>query len=112
VPERYVPERGDLVWLNFHPQRGHEQQGRRPAVVVSPRIYNQRSGLALFCPITSKTKDYPFEVQLPENCTIQGAILSDQLKSLDWKMRDADFICRCGSATLHELLAKVKTLTE
>ena len=85
----YVPERGDVVWLSFNPQVGHEQSGHRPAVVISPRAYNRRVGLALFCPITSQVKGYPFEVVLPAGLGVEGAVLSDQIKSLDWRVRKA-----------------------
>jgi len=88
VSSNYVPERGDIVWLNFDPQAGHEQAGKRPAVVLSPRAYNQKVGLALFCPITNQRKGYPFEVNIPEGLEIGGVILSDQIKSLDWRSRD------------------------
>ena len=83
--KRYVPERGDLVWLQFTPQSGHEQSGRRPAVVLSPRAYNEKVGLALFCPVASKRKGYPFEVVLPPALPVHGVILSNQMKSLDWQ---------------------------
>ncbi len=85
----YVPSRGDVVWLTFNPQSGHEQAGRRPAVVLSPRAYNAKVGLAIFCPVTSKVKGYPFEVALPEGFAVQGVILADQVKSLDWRARRA-----------------------
>ncbi|MGE5542430.1 MAG: type II toxin-antitoxin system PemK/MazF family toxin, partial [Bacillota bacterium] len=81
--ERYVPDRGDLVWLSFDPRAGHEQSGRRPAFTVSPRPYNEITGLALFCPITSRVKGYPFEVPVPTGTPASGVILSDQIKSLD-----------------------------
>src|SRR5438874_3778944 len=93
MPRGYAPDRGDLVWLEFNPQAGHEQAGRRPALVISPRTYNRRVGLALFCPITSQVKGYPFEVVLPEGLKAQGAILCDQIKSLDWRARDARRLC-------------------
>jgi mRNA interferase MazF len=80
--KNYIPERGDIVWLNFTPQTGHEQMGRRPAIVISPFDYNEKVGLGLFCPITSKIKGYPFEVKI-ENKKIDGVVLSDQIKSLD-----------------------------
>ncbi len=83
----FVPDRGDVVWLAFDPQTGHEQSGRRPALVLSPKAYNAKTNLALFCPVTSRIKGYPFEVNLPTDGKITGAILSDQIKSLDWKMR-------------------------
>jgi mRNA interferase MazF len=79
----YVPDRGDLVWLEFTPQAGSEQRGRRPALVLSPKTYNGKVGLALFCPVTSKIKGYPFEVKLPDGSEVSGVVLSDQLKSLD-----------------------------
>ena len=107
----YVPERGDVVWLTFDPQAGHEQAGRRLAIVVSPRAYNEKVGLALFCPLTARRKGYPYEIEIPRDLAISGVVLSDQLKSLDWRARKAEFICRLpGHATL-ELLAKTRTLT-
>lgn len=91
VNDAYIPEKGDLVWLDFDPQRGHEQKGRRPAIVVSQKIYNRKVGLTLFCPITSHIKGYPFEILL-SNHAINGCILSDQVKSLDWHQRNCEFI--------------------
>lgn len=107
----YVPERGDVVWLTFDPQAGHEQAGRRPAVVVSPRAYNGKVGLALFCPVTGKRKNYPYEVQIPGDLAISGVILSDQLKSLDWRARKAQHICRLPTHATLDVLAKIRTLT-
>lgn len=104
-----VPDEGDIVWLNFTPQSGHEQAGRRPAVVLSPKAYNQRSGLLLCVPITSQIKGYPFEVPLSGGGA-SGAALADQVKSLDWKSHLAQ---RKGQATgteLAEIKAKVKAL--
>src|SRR3954451_20673566 len=92
--QSYVPERGDLVWLTFHPQAGHEQAGRRPAVVLSPQTYNKRAGLAVFVPVTRQQKENPFEVLFPTNLPISGVVLSDQLKSLDWRARETTFIAR------------------
>lgn len=109
-PMAYVPGRGDLVWISFTPQSGHEQAGRRPAVVLSPEAYNAKVGLAIFCPITSQIKNYPFEVLIPEGLDISGAILSDQVKSLDWKMRQAEFICTLPTSTLDEVMQKLGTL--
>lgn len=106
----YVPDRGDAVWLTFDPHAGHEQAGRRPAVVVSPRRYNARSGLALFCPVTSQVKGYPFEVLLPAELPVDGAILSDQVRSLDWRARKAARICALPSATIEEVVGKLQTL--
>jgi len=82
VPRRYVPRRGDIVWLSFTPQAGHEQAGRRPALVLSPSAYNRKVGLALFCPVTSRVKGYPFEVTVPKGLSVAGVVLADQVKSL------------------------------
>lgn len=106
----YVPDRGDLVWLSFDPQSGHEQSGSRPALVISPQRYNERSGLAIFCPVTSRIKGYPFEVKLPEDAPVRGAILSDQLKSLDWKARRAERIGESPAETMQEVLGKIRAL--
>ena len=111
-PPRYVPARGDLVWLQFDPRAGHEQAGRRPAVVISPDDYNRRVGLALFCPVTSKPKGYPFEVLLPEGLEVTGAILSDQLKSLDWRARRAARIANLPGPVFEEVIARVRALIE
>ena len=106
----YIPERGDVVWLTFSPQAGHEQAGIRPALVVSPAAYNGRVGLALFCPLTTQVKGYPFEVVLPAGLKAKGAVLADQIKSLDWKARRAQFVARLPAEPLAEILAKVVTL--
>lgn len=106
----YVVERGHLVWLNFDPQAGHEQAGRRLALVLSPARYNDRTGLALVCPITSQTKGYPFEVPLPSNLVLRGVILADQLKSVDWRAREAQFADQCPKAVLSGVLARVAPL--
>ena len=106
----YTPERGDVVWLNFTPQSGHEQAGRRPAIVISPAAYNKKVGLALFCPITSQVKGYPFEVALPKNSKISGVILADQIKSLDWKAREVKFIEKTSKEIVTNLLNKLRTL--
>jgi mRNA interferase MazF len=106
----YVPERGDIVWLRFNPQAGHEQAGRRPALVISRKIYNAKTNLALFCPITSHVKGYPFEVILPADGRITGAILSDQIKSLDWKVREAKLIVKTSPEILAEVVGKAHTL--
>lgn len=112
MPGRYIPARGDLVWLQFDPQSGHAQRGRRPALVVSPQAYNGRVGLALFCPITSQAKGYPFEVALPASSKVSGVILADQLKSLDWGARQAQRIESAPPDVVDEVLAKVLTLLE
>lgn len=106
----YVPRRGDIVWLTFTPQAGHEQAGRRPAVVLSPHAYNAKVGLALLCPITSAIKGYPFEVILPHGLPISGVILADQIKSLDWYARVAEFICALPDAVTQEVLQKIGLL--
>lgn len=106
----YIPNRGDIVWLTFNPQAGHEQAGRRPALVLSPAAYNGKVGLAILCPITSQIKGYPFEVLIPDGLKISGAILSDQVKSLDWKVRQAEFICKLTPDALDEVLQKLNTL--
>jgi mRNA interferase MazF len=106
----YVPDRGDAVWLNFNPQSGHEQSGRRPAIVLSPAAYNKKVGLAIFCPITTQVKGYPFEVVIPAGLKVSGAILSDQVKSFDWKHRNARLIIRLPPLTTKEVLDKLKVL--
>lgn len=106
----YVPERGDVVWIDFNPQAGHEQSGRRPAAVLSPKAYNRKVGLAIFCPITSRIKGYPFEVKIPSEAKVTGVILSDQVKSLDWRVRKAEFISSLPVEVIDEVLAKLGTL--
>lgn len=110
--KRYVPRRGDAIWISLNPQAGHEQAGRRPAVVLSPESYNAKVGLGLFCPITGKVKGYPFEVRIPEGQEVSGVALSDQIKSLDWRARRAEFICHLPSATIGEVLAKARALLD
>lgn len=109
-PGSYVPRRGDAVWLIFDPTAGHEQAGRRPAVVISPVEYNQKVGLALFCPITSRVKGYPFEVVLPDGLPISGAVLTDQIKSLDWKARRARRICALPDDTMLAITRRLAAL--
>jgi len=92
-PSAYVPERGDAVWISLDPQAGHEQAGRRPALVLSPSSYNRRVGLALFCPITRQVKGYPFEVVIPPGLDVVGVVLADAIKSLDWRARRVEHIC-------------------
>ena len=109
VKKEYVPERGDIVWLNFNPQSGHEQKGKRPAVVISPGEYNEKPGLCLFCPITSVTKGYPFEVRI-KNKKINGVVLSDQIKSLDWKTIKIEFIIKIAPDKINEIVEKIGVL--
>ncbi len=106
----YVPDRGDVVWITLNPQAGHEQAGRRPALVLSPAPYNARAGLAILCPITNQVKGYPFEVQIPEGLAVSGVVLADQVKSLDWQEREAAFLCSVPAATLQEVLQKLSRL--
>ena len=106
----YVPDRGDVIWITLNPQAGHEQAGRRPAVVLSPKAYNGRVGLAILCPVTGQTKGYPFEVAVPGGLPVSGVILSDQVKSLDWRARNAEYACTLASETVTEVLRKLHTL--
>ncbi len=105
----YVPERGDVVWLDFNPVRGHEQSGRRPALVVSSQKYNAKSGLALVCPITSQVKGYPFEVAL-DSKLVQGVILADQIRGIDWKERKAEKISTVSETVVAEAQDYIKKL--
>ncbi len=107
VKTGYFPKRGDLIWVDFAPQTGHEQAGRRPAVVISNSLYSRKVGLLMACPITSQRKHYPFEVLLPEGLPISGVILADQARSLDCKSRRAAFIGRLKEDALAETLAKL-----
>jgi len=108
----YVPQRGEIVWLTFTPQAGHEQAGRRPALVLSPREYNSKVGLAVLCPITRQAKGYPFEVALPPRLRIEGVILADQVRNLDWRARQAERIGRVPPATLGAVIEKLLALLE
>lgn len=105
----YIPNRGDIVWLNFTPQAGHEQMGTRPALILSPEKYNKKTGLAVCCPITSNVKGYPFEV-LVSGKKINGAVLSDHLKNLDWKVRKAKFIERASKEVVEQCSMKISAL--
>ena len=107
---KYIPERGDVIWINMNPQVGHEQAGRRPAIVMSPSAYNSKVGLALLCPITNQVKGYPFEVIIPEGFDISGAILSDQVKSLDWKRRNAELFIKIPETVVSEVFKKLEVL--
>ena len=110
MPVRYVPERGDIAWMCFDPQAGHEQAGRRPALILSPREYNHRVGLTLLCPVTHQIKGYPFEVLLPKGLKATGAVLADQLKSMDWNARRAEFICKAPDAVVFDVIGKAQSL--
>src|SRR5437868_4449248 len=106
----YVPDRGDAVWISFNPQAGRKQAGRRPAVVLSPSRYNGRVGLAIVCPITNQAKGYPFEVAVPPGLAVTGVILADHVRSVDWQVRTAEFICALPQTTVDDVLAKLNTL--
>lgn len=108
----YVPAQGDLIWLDFDPQAGHEQGGRRPAVVLSPKAYNQLIGLALVCPVTSREKGYPFEVKISAGLPVSGVALADHVKSQGWRARHAKFIGRLDAATLTAVLQRTRSLLE
>ncbi|MEY2718714.1 MAG: growth inhibitor [Bacteroidota bacterium] len=108
----YVPERGDIVLLSFDPTRGREQQGTRPAVVISPKLYNRASGLVLVCPVTSKSKGYPFEVAISADEGIEGVALVDQIRCVDWKARSARSIGVLTAEQIDDVLAKLRTLTD
>lgn len=107
---KYTPERGDLVWITLDPQAGHEQAGRRPALVLSPAAYNGRVGLVLCCPITSQVKGYPFEVPLPEGLPVTGVVGADQVKSLDWRARQVSPICAVPAEVVAEVMRRLQTL--
>lgn len=106
----YIPDRGDIVCINMNPQTEHEQAGRRPAIVLSPFDYNKKVGLALFCPITNHIKGYPFEVGNPKSMKVTGVILSDQVKSLDWRVRQVEFLGKIHAPVIVEALKKLNTL--
>ena len=108
--EPHVPERGDVVWVDFDPQAGHEQSGRRPALIISPRSYNQKVGLVLLCPITSRRKSYPFETPLPKGLKVEGVVLADQIKSMDWQARRAEFCCKAPTVTVLDVIGKAQSL--
>jgi len=106
----YVPERGDVVWMMFGPQAGHEQSGRRPGVVMSSSIYNGKTGMALCCPITSHVKGYPFEVLVPSGLKTSGVILADPIRNIDWKMRRTEYLCKLPDKALEEVTEKILSL--
>ena len=108
----YVPARGDLLSLQFNPQAGREQAGHRPALVISPSSYNRRVGLAVCCPVTSRVKGYPFEVLLPKGLGVEGAVLADQIKSLDWRVRKARRIGGVPTDVLQETVGKILALVD
>ncbi len=110
MARRYIPARGDVIWITLNPQAGHEQTGRRPALVLSPSSCNGKVGLAILCPVTSQVKGYPFEVTIPAGSKLAGVVLADQVKSLDWRFRKVAFICKLPRETTNEVLDKLETL--
>ena len=110
VDGEYVPERGDLIWVEFTPQAGHEQSGRRPALIVSPSEYNLQRGLALVCPISTRIRGYRFEVPLQSDVDITGVVLSDQIKSADWRARYARYAGKASPSVVDEAIAKITAL--
>jgi mRNA interferase MazF len=110
VKRAVIPDRGDLVWLDFTPQAGHEQAGRRPALVLSPAGYNRRAGLAIACPITSRSKGYPFEVELPAGLSIEGVVLSDHVRSIDWLARNIEKAGSAPDRCVAEVVGKLSAL--
>jgi mRNA interferase MazF len=110
MARRYVPARGDVVWITFNPQAGHEQAGRRPALVLSPSSYNGKVGLAILSPVTSQVKGYPFEVSIPAGSKLTGVVLADQVKSLDWRFRRAEFICKLPRETTSDVIDRLGAL--
>lgn len=108
----YIPRRGDVVWLTFNPQAGHEQSGRRPAFVVSPYEYNKKVGLFLVCPITSQMKGYPFEVRISSKSGIDGVILTDQIENLDWRARKVEFVESAGKDLIEAVIARLLPLID
>ena len=108
----HCPKRGDVIWISFTPQSGHEQAGHRPALVLSPESYNRKVGLALVCPLTTQAKGYPFEVNIPPGLKASGVVLSDQIKSVDWNARGSSFLCSLPHTVVCEVLNKVGTLLD
>lgn len=107
---KFVPDRGDLIWITFNPQTGHEQSGRRPGLVLSPKSYNSKVGMAIIVPVTNQIKGYPFEVIIPDGQNVRGAILADQIKNFDWQVRNAELISRVSQATFDEVIQKISAL--
>ena len=106
----FCPQRGDVIWISFNPPSGSELYVRRPALVISPAEYNHRTGMVLLCPITRRVTGYPFEVPIPDGLRVDGAILADQVKSVDWKARKAHFFCTLPAHVMHAVRGKLGTL--
>ena len=111
VSPSYIPERGDVVWTDFNPQAGREQAGKRPALVLSPRAYNSKTGLAVMVPITSHIKGYPFEVAISVK-SVEGVVLADHLKNLDWQSRGVSFIGKASASALDRVTANIAALLQ
>ena len=109
-PAAYAPDAGDIIWLTLAPTAGHEQAGHRPALVLSPEAYNTRVGLAICCPITSHVKGYPFEVALPPDLPVKGVVLADQVRSVDWRSRHAEFAGKVTREVLAEVMDRLAAL--
>jgi mRNA interferase MazF len=110
VARAYVPDAGDLVWLTFDPQAGHEQRGRRPALILSPHAYNSRARLAIACPITTQIKGYPFEVALPSGGAVTGVVLADHVKNLDWQARHVEFAVKAPAEVVTDVRERLRVL--
>jgi mRNA interferase MazF len=108
--DAYIPERGDVISLSFDPQAGHEQAGRRPALVLSPKLYNKKLGLALVCPVTRQVKGYPFEVVIPNGLAVGGAILADQVRNLDWRARGASLLAKVPPDVVDDVIERIEAL--
>ncbi len=109
VKVSYIPERGDLVWTDFNPQAGKEQAGKRPALVLSPKIYNEKTGLAVMVPITSHVKGYPFEVAVSHR-SIKGVVLADHLKNMDWRVRGVTFVAKASDVVMENVTRNIASL--
>lgn len=108
----YEPDRGDIICMMLNPQSGHEQASRRPAIVISPLKYNSKTGLLICCPIISQEKKYPFEVKIPKGFPVSGIILADQVKNLDWQVREAQFVCKTPSSVIEPVIEKISLLLQ
>jgi len=107
----FIPAQGDVMWIDFDPQAGHEQGGRRPALVLSRKSYNNRAHLSVLCPITKQVKGYIFEVPVPPGFDVTGVLLADQVKSMDWTARDVEYICTLPVAVVEQVVNKITALT-